>query len=157
MLTPRKCEFSFFHSPNSFCQWKPTSNYPIAFLLDIKKKKASQLINVSFLDKLASFCFAIDRQYLISMSEAVSKCEIWTLDPILIDSILCSLFQISKLPSDKVLGFRILRQMKLACQDVVFCDGGSGGGGGGGGGGEERTTLPPKKLFWRKRRRKRWW
>ena len=37
--TPRKCEFSSLHSPNSFYQWKPTSNYPIAFLLDIRRRK----------------------------------------------------------------------------------------------------------------------
>ena len=36
--------------------------------------------------------------------------------------------------------------MKLACQDVVFCDGGSGGGGGGGGGGSEQH-FPPKSCF----------
>ena len=73
---------------------------------------------MSFLDKLTSFCFAVDRQCLLASEQERSDQNTWALDRTLLNTLLHSLFP--SVPSASFLGFKILCQMKAAVQSLLF-------------------------------------
>ena len=142
--SPRKSEFTNLHNLSSVISWNgrrrhvfpptssamslshyhgdsslssPSSSYPLVFMLEIQKAKALQQVNISFVDEFTSLCYGIDSQFLLS-AESRRLPQTWTLDRDIIDTLLHSFFPIVR--KDVKLGFKLLRQLKVASQNVVF-------------------------------------